>query len=110
MNYDELFNESDMRLRNCVPQHLLPGLDLYVFEGIKPGGCLQAILKNDLIESFSRADEAVQHGMFNIVTYLYNVLPTACYGSPDNFYHWVDNGNSQAINYKNYLIQRKKEN
>lgn len=80
------------RLRNkaiiCgVPDGLIEGLLRFIVE---PGSCLQAILENDLMESFDRADEYTAAGMKNICTFLYSYAPGACHGSKERAATWVE--------------------
>lgn len=64
-----------------VPSHLVEPLALYIAFGIPPGDCLTAILANDLMEAFGRADEGTARGMRNICTFIYSYAPSGCHGS-----------------------------
>lgn len=70
------------RAREChVPEHLIDGLLLYILDGVVPGSCLEAILANDLMDAFGRADEHTARGMKAICTFLYSYAPADCHGS-----------------------------
>jgi hypothetical protein len=72
-----------------VPRHVHDGLVLYVLHGILPGGFLTAVLENSLVEACARADEENKGKLWDIVFFLYNYTPTACWGGPDNVAAWV---------------------
>ena len=76
-------------LREAVPTHTLGGIDRYINEHIEPGGFLMAVLENNLREAFARADMSNREAMFDIVSYLYNEAPAACWGSPEKVHTWL---------------------
>lgn len=65
-------------------------LDRYVQHRIPTGGFLRAVLSNDLMESFKRADFENTRDMHEIVSYIYNKLPMSCHGSPEAVEKWLD--------------------
>ena len=65
------------------------GIDRYVKDHCPPGSFLRAVLENDLKESFGRADEDNIRDMFEIVSYCYNEIPIACWGSPEKVKQWL---------------------
>ena len=73
-----------------VPEHDVDGLFLYVFHGIMPGSFLEAVLSNDLMESFGRADHINKEKIFNICQFIYNEIPSDCWGSPEKMQAWMD--------------------
>lgn len=72
-----------------VPEGLVDGLCLYVVHGIIPGSFLTAVLSNDLMEAFARADLTSRAGMFQIVSFLYNECPSASWGSKEKLLEWA---------------------
>jgi hypothetical protein len=74
-----------------LPPHTQQSLDLYAEKKLEPGGFLKAVLCNDLIGSVSRADSLNLENLPAIVAYVYNKLPAACWGSPENFNNWLNN-------------------
>lgn len=68
----------------------LDSLDLYVTEGIPTGGFLEAVLCNNLMESFGRADMGNRLALFEICSYVYNELPSGCHGSPEKVQAWLE--------------------
>jgi hypothetical protein len=85
-------NEDEMRgslARYGVPVHLHEGLIYYGVHRVQPGEFLLAVLSNDLRESFARADEESAAGMQAIVTWVYNEIPAAAWGSPGAVRSWL---------------------
>lgn len=72
-----------------IPGRMMDGIDLYVNEGVKPGGFLQAVICNDLKEAFGRADDENFHNIPAYINYFYNDAPAACWGSKEAMKAWV---------------------
>jgi hypothetical protein len=70
--------------------HIVPTLDRYVLNHIPTGGFLEAVLSNDLKEACARADSQNRYLLFEIVSYLYNEVPSACWGSPEKVQKWLE--------------------
>ncbi len=77
-------------LRAKVPAHTIGGIDRYVNQRIEPGGFLRAVFENNLSEAFGRADIENRESLFDIVAYIYNDCPSACWGSPERVQKWLD--------------------
>ena len=77
LNYDKL------------PSGLVPGMQLYIEEGVQPGSFLTAVLCNNLRESFAKADDFNQKLMFEIVKWMWNEIPATCWGSPKAVLKWM---------------------
>lgn len=74
---------------NC-PEIVKDSLKLYVERRIPPGGFLTAVLENNLFEAFGRADLTNRHALFDITAYIYNKLPSSCWGSPEKVDNWLN--------------------
>ena len=72
-----------------VPEHDIDALWLYINHGIEPGSFLQAVLENNLMESFRRADIENRHRLFEICSFIYNELPMSCHGSSEKVEKWL---------------------
>ena len=81
-----------------IPPHLQGALEWYLQEGILPGGFLQAVLENKLMESFERADDISRAALPDIVHYLYNYVPLAAWGSPERVAEWTASIRSAKLN------------
>ena len=66
-----------------IPPFVKESIDLYVSEGIPPGGFVTAVLENNLMGAFNKADLANQRAIGHIVAYLYNDVPYGVWGSPE---------------------------
>ena len=53
------------------------------------GGFLRAALENDLKETCFCADDRNQALLYLIVKYLYNEIPSKCWGSPEKVQAWL---------------------
>lgn len=71
------------------PNHLVEALQRYVHQGIPPGDFLLAVLRNDLMGAFARADLANIYAMPTIVAYVYNRTPWNCHGSEERVNRWL---------------------
>jgi hypothetical protein len=72
-----------------LPTHTESSLESYILQGIPTGGFLQAVLSNNLREAVSRADDQNQRALVNIVKFLYNHAPSACWGSEGYYRDWI---------------------
>ena len=72
-----------------LPEHIRIGMRLYIEEGVQPGHFLTAVICNDLKESFARADDTNRMRMFDVVRFMYNVAPGACWGSAKKMNNWI---------------------
>jgi len=72
-----------------VPSHMREALRLYVDEHIEPGSFLRAVLENDLSRSFAHADTINRFALFDIVSYIYNWIPSSCWGSREKVQQWL---------------------
>lgn len=85
---------------SLIEDRFKDSLSRYVEHRIPTGGFLQAVLENNLTESYSRADSGALVNIPHIVAYCYNKLPSNCWGSPTKVKAWLEasstdtNGNS----------------
>jgi hypothetical protein len=77
---------------SILPEYIQGGAQRYIEHGILPGGFLQAVICNDLKESFGKADDINIRKMFDIVSFFYNEAPLACWGSEKKMDHWIKIG------------------
>jgi hypothetical protein len=76
-----------------IPQHTKYQIDEYVQKYVPPGDFVTAVLSNDLMEAFIRADDTNLLFMKDIVSYCYNKIPNYCWGSPGIVELWLDTPN-----------------
>jgi hypothetical protein len=73
-----------------IPQHLRDSFDRYAQHGIPCGDFLNAVLENNLMESFGRADVQNRFILFDICSYVYNEMPYSCHGSKEKVKAWIE--------------------
>jgi hypothetical protein len=69
--------------------YMVEAIQRYVEHGLQPGHFLLAVLQNDLYGACARADLVNRHRIFEIVQYLYNEVPSACWGSKEKVAAWL---------------------
>ena len=75
--------------RHLIPAHMWDAVTNYYLHGYAPGSFLTAVLCNDLMGAFSRADDENAAAMQGWVRFLYNYAPSGTFGSPDRFHAWL---------------------
>lgn len=73
-----------------IPRGILESLIAFRDTGRPTGGCLYAVLSNDLMEAFGKADEKTAGAMLAIVKFIYNEMPRACHGSNEEVDAWTE--------------------
>ena len=83
--YEPFIFEEDCLMRDNIKE----AMDRYAEVGCPTGDFLRAVLENDLMSAFGRADEENILAMREIVAYVYNELPANCHGSPEIVRGWI---------------------
>jgi hypothetical protein len=73
-----------------IPVLTITALHRYVNARIPTGDFLRAVLSNNLSESIGRADEDNLRALPTIVAYIYNELPSLCWGSEERVQRWLE--------------------
>ena len=73
-----------------IDRSIIDSIERYVKEGIPTGDFLRAVLENNLMESFGRADLRNRATLFEICAYIYNEIPASCHGSPEKVKAWLE--------------------
>jgi hypothetical protein len=71
-----------------LPEHMRGAMLRWIENGINPGSFLTAVLENNLLEAYGRADYINQQRMKDYMQYLYNYAPSGCWGSPEKVAKW----------------------
>jgi hypothetical protein len=74
---------------DMIPEPTRAALDRYVDHQILPGGFLMSVLSNNLFSAVARADNENLEALPELVRYIYNHCPSACWGSEGKVYEWV---------------------
>ena len=78
-----------------IKQTTLDALKRYVNDHIPTGDFLRAVLSNNLIESFAHADDENARAMHEITKYIYNMMPSRCWDSPEKVEAWLEDGDKK---------------
>ncbi len=70
--------------------NVVQGLLRYKDHKIPTGDFLKAVLENNLVEAFRRADLENRRDMYEIVQFCYNELPASAWGSPEKVKRWLN--------------------
>jgi len=78
---------------DAVPLHIRKSIDRFVEYGVPVGSFLWAILTNDLFGAIQRADEISLSHLHEICAYVYNAVPSSCWGTDEKVHaHCNKNG------------------
>jgi len=72
-----------------LPERLRTGTQLYIEKGVPPGDFLTAVIQNNLVETFVRADNDMAKKIYEIITWFYWEVPSACWGSETKMNKWI---------------------
>lgn len=72
-----------------LPEHMRDGFKHYIEMRIPMGGFGMAVVCNDLRGACGKADDINRHRLFDIVYFLYNEVPSQCWGSPEKVEAWL---------------------
>ena len=75
-----------------VPEHMQASARAYVEKGKRPAGFLMAVLCNDLMRAFSRADGTNERHMKAWTMWLFNDAPSGCWGDEETVREWIESG------------------
>jgi hypothetical protein len=75
---------------SSLPGHMQGGMQRYIENRVPPGDFLYAVLTNDLIGAYDRADDVNSARLRDYALFLYNQAPRACYGSKENVAAWLE--------------------
>lgn len=80
-----------------IPAHMHEGIIAYIETGRPIGGFLNALLSNDLKETFARADDQNGRCIREWVQYLYAYAPRGCWGSQERVDAWQAQGGLKGL-------------
>jgi hypothetical protein len=72
-----------------TPEWAKETLTAYVETGRPTGDFIAACLSNDLVDAIGRADENSLAHIADIVSWIYNIAPSACWGSRETVRDWM---------------------
>ncbi len=75
-----------------LPPHMRGAMQRYIERGIPPGSFLEAVLSNDLMGAYGKADDDNRAAMRDYAVFLYSYSPSGCHGSPSKVSNWISGG------------------
>ena len=75
-----------------LPHRMQGAMQRWVENGILPGDFPTAVLCNDFMGAFGKADITNLAQMEAYARFLYNEAPQGCYGSPETVKEWISSG------------------
>jgi hypothetical protein len=82
---------------NNAPEWVKESLTAYAETGRPTGDFLEACLSNDLAEAVGRADPNSMRVLPDIVAFIYNRMPSACWRSREAVRRWQRAGGLQGL-------------
>ena len=82
---------------NNVPEWVLETLTAYVKTGRPTGDFLFACLTNNLSQAIGRADENSYAYLGNIMSWIYNRAPSACWHDEKAVKDWMRSGGAEGL-------------
>lgn len=74
-----------------IPDHMQDSINRYIKDHTPVGSFLQAVIENNLMEAVARADDENLRNLPAFVSFFYNLAPTDCWKSPENYKNWIAN-------------------
>lgn len=68
------------------------GYRRYVMDGIPPGDFMYNLLADNLYETVFRADPINKQLLEDHARFIYNELPSQCWGDEETVNNWIDQG------------------
>ena len=91
-----IFDGDGVRRYPTIPENLEHSLYQYATKGVPTGGFLQKCLENNLMIAVGSADHRSLEGLKEICMYIYNEVPSPCWGSVEKVHAWLSNDWSEA--------------
>lgn len=75
-----------------LPLHMIPGLARWVLWAVPPGNFLQQLLLNRFAHAVFAADDHNREHLLQWAQFLYNDLPSDCWGGEAEIFAWSQKG------------------
>ena len=72
-----------------LPHHMRDGMERYIRYGVEGGGFMMAVLENDFIGAYRRADFINARSLHTYADFLSNHVPEDCWGSRMRVQKWL---------------------
>ena len=77
---------------NGLPEAMRGEMRRYIERGIPPGGFVTAVLENNLVKAYNRADQTNFDAMDKWAFFLHNEAPRGAWGSAPHVAAWIQKG------------------
>ena len=91
---------------HTIPEDIYEALTIYVEKGYPVGNFLTNVLVNDLFGAISRADSTNRKYLTDICLYIYNKIPSKCWGSEEKVQAWMKHNGLSGINKIKVMTER----
>lgn len=89
----ENVTDNDYRFRRWhIPARMMPDIQRYIHERIKPGRFLTAVICNNLSDAIGQADDENLLNLPAYASFFYNEAPAPCWGSKKKMEEWLKRG------------------
>ena len=75
-----------------IPARMMPGIQRYIHERIKPGQFLTAVICNNLSDAMGQADDENLNSLPAYASFFHNEAPAPCWGSKKKMKEWLEGG------------------
>ena len=94
----------DESLASQVPERIMESIEQFVWYGRPTGGFLGAVFCNDLFGAIGRADHESLASIGTICKYIYNAVPSVCYGKESKVAAHIERGRKRIEAMENGTI------
>lgn len=91
-----------------IPEHMHGGVQRYVHHGVLPGAFLRAVIRNDFIEAYKRADDENRERIVGWLEFISYHMPIGSAGSDRAMTDWCAAGGLDGIYGRREKHDRKK--
>ena len=88
-----------------IPEHMQVSVVSYVMYGVRPGSFLESLVSGDFIASALNADVFNNPNLANITKFFYFYAPSSCWGTPENYEYWIEQGGYYGL-YEKQMIDK----
>lgn len=75
-----------------IPLYMHDAIIAWAVDYIRPGGFLMAVLQNNLVQAVNLSDQDNASALRSYATFVYNELPSECWGSSEQCESWIGKG------------------
>lgn len=92
-----MYDSTEQKMKEMIPQHMWGAVRRWVDQGIEGGSFLMAVMNNDFMGAVSKADDSNILCLKQWAMFVYNDLPSGCWGSEEKCNSWTQKGGMRGI-------------